>query len=147
MGAGDFDNFRRGEPLQIQGISSTGFDHFRRGEPFSGILQGRDPGYYRIVGPLPLAGSASTLYRVPEQRVTRILATHASNPSGSPVDINISIGTDAAGTRIYDDYEIAADSIDGNFDAYDLAAGETIQGWAGTAATVVLTITAWEKSI
>lgn len=100
--------------------------------------------YKRFFGPSQLTGSAADLYIVPTGRVARVLNIHASNPSGSPVDLTLSIGDDAAATRVYDDFEIGADSIESNFDPYDLAAGEKIQGFASTAATVNLTITGWE---
>lgn len=103
--------------------------------------------YKRLYGPAQLSDSAATLYTCPASAVTRTLHIHASNPSGSAIDANLSIGTDAAGTRVWDDLAIPADSVKDVFDPYELAAGETIQGWAATAGTVVVTITGYEDPV
>ena len=100
--------------------------------------------YKRFFGPAQLTGTAATLYTCPTGKRARVLNIHASNPSGSEVDLNLSIGTDATATRVYDDFPLARDSVESTYDPYDLAAGDEIQGWAGTAATVVLTITGYE---
>lgn len=110
----------------------------------AGIAESAGIVFNRFYGPALLTGSAATLYTVPTGKIARVLHTHASNPSASEVDLNLSIGTDAAATRVYDDFPISADSVESNYDPYDLAAGDTIQGWAGTAGTVVLTITGYE---
>lgn len=101
--------------------------------------------FKRFYGPAQLPGSAADLYTVPAGARARILGIHVSNPSASSVDLNLSIGTDAAGTRVYDGFSIAADSTKTNFDPYDLAAGEKIQGFASSAGTIVLTITGYEQ--
>jgi hypothetical protein len=98
----------------------------------------------RLYGPAQLTASAADLYTCPASTVTRILHIHASNPSGSPVDINLSIGADAAATRIFDDYAVPADGVVRESYPYELAAGEKIQGWAASAGTVVLSITGIE---
>lgn len=100
--------------------------------------------YKRLTGPAQLTGSAADLYTCPASTVTRILHIHASNPSGSPVDINLSIGADAAATRIFEDAPVPADDVLHESYPYELAAGEKIQGWADSADTVVLTITGYE---
>lgn len=101
--------------------------------------------YKRLSGPAQLSGSAADLYTCPPGVRTRVLGIHASNPTGGSVDLNLSIGADGAGTRVYDGYAIAGDSYTQNFDPYDLAAGEKIQGWASSAGAVVLTISGWEQ--
>lgn len=101
--------------------------------------------YKRLYGPAQLAASAADLYTCPASTVARVLNIHASNPSGSPVDINLSIGADATGTRIFDDYAVPADGIVRESYPYELAAGEKIQGWADSAGTVVLSITGYEE--
>lgn len=103
-----------------------------------------EPVYKRFYGPAQLTGSAADLYTVPAGKRARILTIHASNPSGSPVDVTFSIGNDATGTRVYDDFQVEADNVYTTYDPYDLAAGEKLQAWAETAATVVLTVTGYE---
>ncbi|TFH66234.1 MAG: hypothetical protein E4G90_04610 [Gemmatimonadales bacterium] len=103
--------------------------------------------YKRFYGPAQLTGSAADLYTVPAGKRIRVLDTHVSNPSASAVDLTLSIGTDAAGTRVYDGLSIAADSRKDDFTPYELAAGEKIQGWASSAATLNLTITGYEESV
>jgi hypothetical protein len=92
----------------------------------------------RLHGPAALTGTAATKYTVGSGVRTVVRHIHASNPSGSAADINLSIGTDAAGTRIFDGYSIAADSVLDHFCYYVLEAAEIIQAWGGTA--VIITI-------
>jgi hypothetical protein len=128
--------------IGIEGRESTvgdsAMDNFGGGT----VITGRT--YKRLVGPVQLTGSAADLYTCPASTVTRILHIHASNPSASPVDINLSIGADAAATRIFDDYAVPADGVVRESYPYELAAGEKIQGWAASAGTVVLSITGIE---
>lgn len=100
--------------------------------------------YKRFTGPAQLSSSASTLYTCPTGMKARILHIHASNPSASPVDLTLSIGADAAGTRVYDGFPLDPDQIEHNYDPFDLAAGDIIQGFASSPSTVVLTITGYE---
>ena len=46
---------------------------------------------------------------------------------------------------MYDDFEVAADSVETNYDPYDMAEGEKIQGLAGTNGVMNLTITGYEE--
>lgn len=103
--------------------------------------------FKRFYGPAQLTGSAADLYTVPTGKRIRVLDTHVSNPSASAVDLTLSIGTDAAGTRVYDGLSIAADSRKDDFTPYELAAGEKIQGFASSAATLNLTITGYEEDV
>lgn len=109
-------------------------------------LGGISVGFKRLYGPALLSGSPVDLYTVPSGRRASLLHIHASNPSGSPVDLNLSIGSDAAATRIYDDFPLGADSVEDDFTDYVLGAGEKIQGWASDAATVNLTISGLDES-
>jgi len=100
--------------------------------------------YKRLSGPEQLTTSAATIYTVPTGKRARILHTHASNPTGSLVDLTMSIGTDAAGTRVLDGYPTRVDRVWDDFTPYDLAAGETLQAFAGTGSALVLTVTGYE---
>lgn len=115
---------------------------------FQGIVPGGRRIYKRLYGPAQPGTSAATLYTVPDNTITTVRRILANNPSGSPVDFTLSIGADAASTRIYDSYNIPAGG-DVNEMAHDrpLAAGEIIQGFVGTSSTVVLTIDGIEESL
>lgn len=101
----------------------------------------------RHFGPGLLPDSAADLFIVPSGFRARILSTRASNPSGSPVDLTLSVGSDGSATRIYDGYAIGADSILDDRTPYDIAAGEKIQGFASSASTLNLTLAGWIEPV
>jgi hypothetical protein len=94
----------------------------------------------RLAGPAQVSNAAATKYTVPGSTTTVVRHIHISNPSGSPVDFTLSIGTDAAGTRLFDGLAIAADSVYEHFCYHVLAAAEVIQAFGGTNNILTLTI-------
>jgi hypothetical protein len=100
----------------------------------------------RLAGPAQVSNAATTKYTVPASTKTIVRHIHVENPSGSPVTFTLSIGADAAGTRIFDAYSIAAaaagvdTSVLDHFCYYVLEATEVIQALAGTNNILVLTI-------
>lgn len=94
----------------------------------------------RLAGPALLTNTAATKYTTPASTVTVIQHLHVENPSGAAVTFTLSIGTDAAGTRIYDAYSIGAGQVLDTFCKYVLAAGEIVQAFAGTTNTMTLTL-------
>lgn len=62
----------------------------------------------RLYGPALVATGPATVYTVPALTKTIIRHIHVSNPSASPVTLTMSIGADAAGTRILGAYSIPA---------------------------------------
>jgi len=62
----------------------------------------------RIVGPALIATGPTTVYTVPAVTKTVLRLLHVSNPSGSPVTFTLSIGADAAATRLWQTYSIPA---------------------------------------
>lgn len=93
----------------------------------------------RLSGPTVLTGSAVTQF-TGASGGSRIETISVSNPSASPVDLTLSIGADAAGTRYYDDYAIPADT-EVSYNLYlPINADEPVQAFAGTAGVLVLTI-------
>lgn len=100
----------------------------------------------RLVGPAQLTAAAATIYTTPSvpagfQGVKTVVRhLHVQNPSGSTVTFTLSIGTDAAGKRLYDAYSIAAGQVLDVFCYYALAATEILQAFAGTASVLVITI-------
>lgn len=104
-------------------------------------------GYQRVYGPAHLGTSPATLYTVPAGVRARIRHVYVNNPSGLPVDFTLSIGADAASTRLYDSYNVPSD--DSIYRVHDnaLEAGETIQAYAGTDATLVITLDVYIEAI
>lgn len=96
----------------------------------------------RIHGPAQVSNSAATKYTVPGATTALLRSIHVSNPSASAVDFTMSIGTDAAGTRIYDGYPIAADSAKTFWCYHAVATGEILQAFAGTNNILTLTLNA-----
>jgi hypothetical protein len=99
----------------------------------------------RLFGPALITNSVATKYTVPASTKTIVRHIHIQNPSGSAVTITISIGTDAAGTRIFDAFSIPAagagvtGSVYDHFCYYVMEATEILQMVAGT--TNILTAT------
>jgi hypothetical protein len=100
----------------------------------------------RLAGPAQVSNAAATKYTVPSSTVTIVRHIHVENPSASAVAFTMSIGADAAGTRLYDAYSIPGAaagqpaSVLDVFCYYVLTAGEIIQAFAGTNNILVLTI-------
>lgn len=102
----------------------------------------------KIYGPALVATGPTTIYTVPASTTAFVRTLHISNPSASPVTFTLSIGTDAASTRIYSSYSIpaagagVADSVQIKYLNQALAAADTIQVAAGTNNILVIMITA-----
>jgi len=94
----------------------------------------------RVHGPAQVSNAAATKYTVPTGVKAWTRHIHVQNPSGSAVTFTLSIGTDAAATRIYDAFSIAAGAHENYFGRHTLAAAEIIQAFAGTNNVLVLTI-------
>lgn len=94
----------------------------------------------RLHGPALVTNAAATKYTVPAGARTIVRHIHVSNTTAAAVTFTLSIGTDAAGVRIFDTYTIAAGAVLDHFCYYILAAAEIIQALAGTNNILVLTI-------
>lgn len=93
----------------------------------------------RLAGPGQLTNAAVTKYTVPASTKTIIRHIHVTNPSGAAVTFTASIGADAAGTRIFDAYSLAAGSVLDHFCYYVMEAAEILQALAGTTLTLNFT--------
>jgi hypothetical protein len=62
----------------------------------------------RLYGPAQVATGPATVYTVPALTKTIIRQLHISNPSASAVTITLSIGADAAATRLFSTFSIPA---------------------------------------
>lgn len=107
----------------------------------------------RLYGPALVATGPATVYTVPAVTKAIIRWLHFSNPSGSPVTFSFSIGADAAGTRLWQTYNIPAaaagvtDSVR-DFPVYlPMVAAEIIQLSAGTNNILTVTITGDEITL
>lgn len=100
----------------------------------------------RLFGPAQLTNAAATKYTVPSATKTIVRHLHVENPSGAAVGFTLSIGADAAGTRLFDAYSIPAaaagvtGSVFDHYCYYILETTEIIQAFASTASVLVLTI-------
>jgi len=94
----------------------------------------------RLAGPAQVSNSAATKYTVPASTKTIIRHIHVQNPSGSAVTFTMSIGADAAGTRIYDAYSIAAGGVLDHYCYLVVDAAEIVQAFAGTNNVLTLAI-------
>ena len=87
-----------------------------------------------------------TLYTVPALTTAIIRNIHIANTTGSAATIKMSIGADAAGTRLLGDVSIPAA---GTYD-YDgfmvLAAAETLRATGGTNNALTVTVSGVEVS-
>ena len=96
----------------------------------------------RVFGPAQLTASAATKYTVPAGQRFDMSFVHFSNPTGSSATkFTMSIGADAAGTRIFDVFPLAAGTT---YDWYPnlltLVAAEIIQMFADVSASIVVEI-------
>lgn len=101
----------------------------------------------RLNGPALITSSAVTKYTVPAATRTIIRHIHIQNPSASPVDLTISIGTDAAAVRILDGFPIPADSERSFYGPYTLEATEIVQALAGTTNILSMVIDGEENTL
>ena len=106
-------------------------------------------GYQRLYGPAQLGTSAADLYTAPAGTLVEIRRISISNPSGGTIKPTLSIGADAASTRVIELQDIVAG---GEYDGrrgvnHTLVAGETIQGKCDTAATAVIVIDGYLEGV
>lgn len=94
----------------------------------------------RLAGPAQVSNAAATKYTTPAVTKTIVRHIHVQNPSAATVNFTMSIGADAAGTRIFDAFPIAAQQVLDHFCFYVLEATEIIQAFAGTNNILTLTI-------
>jgi hypothetical protein len=94
----------------------------------------------RLFGPAQLTNAAQTKYTVPSNTLTVVKYIRATNPTGAPVSFTMSIGVDAAGTRIYDAVSIPAGGAIEQFCMHVLNAAEVLQAFASVNTAVVLTL-------
>lgn len=94
----------------------------------------------RLYGPAQPGIVAATLYTVPTGKKTTLELIHVANTTASIATLTLSIGADAAATRLLSGFSLPANGILTLPVATTLVAAEVIQGLQGTlsALTVVL---------
>jgi len=107
----------------------------------------------RLYGPALVATGPATVYTVPAATKTIIRQIHVSNPSGAPVTLTVSVGADAAGTRLWSAYSIPAaaagvtDSVRDIFMYLVMEAAEILTLSAGTNNILDIVITGDECTL
>jgi hypothetical protein len=93
----------------------------------------------RLVGPVVLTQTATTVYVAPVDGAV-VISVNLSNPSASPIDFTLSVGSDGEGTRIWNGHPIQADSVWQERCLLPLQDGDILQAFASTTGVAVLTI-------
>ena len=101
----------------------------------------------RLAGPLLVTNAVVTRYTVPASTKTLIRNIHFQNNSGAGVDITVSIGADAAGTRILDAQTLAADAVLDLYGPYVMDAAEILQTNASITNVCTITISGEEITL
>ncbi len=99
----------------------------------------------RLSGPVALTTTATTRYTVPASTTAILRSLHVVNGNAAARSFTLSIGADAAGTRLFDATEIPAYGVLDWSGFVVLAAAEIIQAFASTAGPV-LTLSGIEVS-
>lgn len=94
----------------------------------------------RFAGPALVSNAAATKFTVASNEKYIVRHIHVSNPSGGAVTFTASIGADAAATRIFDAYSIAAGTVLDHFCYYVVEEAEIFQALSGTNNILTLTI-------
>jgi hypothetical protein len=94
----------------------------------------------RRVGPLAGTGAAAVLYTVPQGKRALLAFTHACNTTAGSGSYTLSIGADAAGTRLFSGKVVATTEYGDWAGNIPLLAGETVQWTAPAGITIVLTV-------
>lgn len=107
----------------------------------------------RLVGPALIATGPTTVYTVPASTKTILRHIHIQNPSGSAVTYSLSIGADAAGTRLFQTYSIPAaaagvtDSVRDHYWYQVMDAAEILTVSAGTNNVLTITVSGDEITL
>ncbi len=94
----------------------------------------------RIVGPTQLSNAAATLYTAPTGIRAVIKRIHIVNPTATAYAFTLSIGADAAGTELYKTQSIASGGYFDDYANYTLEPADILQGFAGTASKLTITV-------
>jgi hypothetical protein len=96
----------------------------------------------RIYGPALVAAGPATIYTVPATTLTRLRQIHIGNTAAGIVTFTLSIGADAAATRLFPLTSIPAGAAQDYFWDMPMTAGEILTVSSGTPNILTLTISA-----
>lgn len=101
----------------------------------------------RLFGPAQLTNAAATKYTVPSSTKTIIRMMHWFNQTDSTHVITWSIGSDAAGVRLYDSFSLGARQPY-TWNCYlPMDAAEILQAFADAGSSINMTITGDEITL
>lgn len=100
-----------------------------------------------VHGPAHLGAVAATLYTVPVGRVLQVRNIHVCNETAGDLTFTLSIGLDAAGTRVFAGEMVNSESTYDSFAPFTLVAGQVIQASASVAASLTITINGEEELV
>jgi hypothetical protein len=103
--------------------------------------------YSRLYGPALLSNSAATVLTAATGMDTMLRHIHVKNTSGSAATFTLSIGTDAAGTRLFDALTVPARKSFEWYGETSLDEGEIVQAYSGTNNVLNLTINGVTKTV
>lgn len=98
----------------------------------------------RLAGPTLLTAAAATVYTTPASTSASILGIHVANTSASPATFTMSIGADAAGTRLYSGVLIPGNGTLDWSGLYVVTAAEILQAYSSVTGVLTLTISGVE---
>lgn len=99
----------------------------------------------RLAGPLALTATSATIYTVPASTTTSLRNIHVVNTTAGSLNFTMSIGVDAAGTRIYDALVIPAKSALAWDGLMVLTTTETVRAY-GSATGLTITLSGVETT-
>ena len=91
----------------------------------------------RLVGPSAMGTSTVTLYTVPSATTTILRHIRVANTTAGALTFKMSIGADAAGTRLYSDLSIPANDVFAWTGFEVMTATETLRGHASASGLTV----------
>jgi predicted amidohydrolase len=94
----------------------------------------------RVYGPAQLGNATATRYTVPAGIRFILRHVHVHNQTGGAVTFTMSIGADAAGTRLFDAFSLAANEVRDFYFYIAIEAAEIIPAHASAAASINLTL-------
>lgn len=101
----------------------------------------------RLAGPLLITNAVVTRYTVPASTKTIIRNIHVASNVGTSTDLTLSIGADAAGTRILDAIAVPGDGVLDLYGPYVMDAAEVMQSNASVTNQMTLTVSGEEITL
>lgn len=100
-----------------------------------------------LYGPAQLAAAAATIYTVPTGRIAVIKNIHVVNGTAGDLTFTMSIGADAAATRIFDKQMANAEDSFDSFAQFVMTAGQILQAYASAATSLTICVDGEEEIV